>query len=536
MADNSALRAEASNPTTDPARLAAIAHEDPSLGATVAANPGAYDGLLDWLLQYGDDDAKRAVGVRRGTIAAPAPVVAPVAPVGYAAAPTVKPPMSPGLKKGLLFGGIGLAALAVVAVAAVVLVNVVGGGGSSASGIRVQEIGSEPRDDAWGILSPMVEEGDADDDWLLGASARTVAQDRALVRWSALDSVNPDDDGDGLLSLIDTTNGSVKWTVDWDDHFTVISAPGANPYLLSVSEDDGYVVYSIDPGSGDVISDTKGLDNAGVYSVNAFGQQIGGLGGDVIIRSEDGIGRYSPKDFDEEKWFIDLDEDELPSVAGNRVIVGDTAYSIENGEEVDWDADDDLQFLDVDGKIIGAEGDSSDDTTFSLYNDAGEEQWSYDTDGSRFEYVSGGLLLLANSEDETLIALNLETGEEEWTADLDEGFHIAGAAEDAGILVFTSTDDAEAVVIDRQSGDEISSFDTDDFSSVMLGVSKNFIYMSGNDDGDLVAIETGSGDEAWSLDNPGEYSYYLLGGSIVGIAQLEFDDAEDDPVIIGIQP
>ena len=536
MADNSALRAEASNPTTDPARLAAIAHEDPTLGATVAANPGAYDGLLDWLLQYGDDDAKRAVGVRRGTIAAPAPVVAPVAPVGYAAAPTVNPPMSPGLKKGLLFGGIGLAAVAVVAVAAVVLVNVVGGGGSSASGIRVQEIGSEPRDDAWGVLSPMLEDNDVDDDSLLGGYGYTVAQDRALVQWSAVDANSYDDVGDGLLSLVDTRSGSVKWTVDWDDSFEVISAAGANPYLLSVSEDDGYVVYSIDPGNGDVISDTKGLDNAGVYSVNAFGQQIGGLGGDVIIRSEDGIGRYSPKDFDEEKWFIDLDEDEFPSVAGNRVIVGDTAYSIDNGEEVDWDADDDLQFLDVDGKIIGAEGDSSDDTTFSLYNEAGEEQWSYDTDGSRFEYVSGGMLLLANSEDETLIALNLGTGEEEWTADLDEGFHIAGAAEDAGILVFTSTDDAEAVVIDRQSGDEISSFDTDDFSSVMLGVSKNFIYMSGNDDGDLVAIETGSGDEAWSLDNPGEYSYYLLGGSIVGIAQLEFDDAEDDPVIIGIQP
>ena len=60
--------------------------------------------------------------------------------------------------------------------------------------------------------------------------------------------------------------------------------------------------------------------------------------------------------------------------------------------------------------------------------------------------------------------------------------------------------------------------------------------MTGNSDGDLVAFDTRSGDEVWTLDNPGEYFYSLLGGNIVGISQQELGDAEDDFVMIGIQP
>ena len=43
------LVAEASDPSTTPARLAALAYEQPHLRTAIAANPSAYDGLRDWI-------------------------------------------------------------------------------------------------------------------------------------------------------------------------------------------------------------------------------------------------------------------------------------------------------------------------------------------------------------------------------------------------------------------------------------------------------------------------------------------------------
>ena len=56
----------AANPATDQAELAQIAHEFPALRPLVAANPAAYDGLLDWLGQFGDPAVDAALTARRG--------------------------------------------------------------------------------------------------------------------------------------------------------------------------------------------------------------------------------------------------------------------------------------------------------------------------------------------------------------------------------------------------------------------------------------------------------------------------------------
>ncbi len=73
------------DPLTSGADLALIASERPDLGAEVAAHPNAYDGLLDWLVEYGSPDAKAAVARRRAPgppppLPTPAPAARPHAP------------------------------------------------------------------------------------------------------------------------------------------------------------------------------------------------------------------------------------------------------------------------------------------------------------------------------------------------------------------------------------------------------------------------------------------------------------------------
>lgn len=536
MADNFALRTEASNPTTDPARLAAIAHEDPSLGATVAANPAAYDALLDWLLQYGDDEAKRAVGVRRGTYVAPAPLIAPVAPAGYGtAAPAAKAPASPGLKKGLLFGGIGLAVVAVVAIAAVVVVNVIGGGGSSASGINIVEIANEPRDDAWEIITPLVE--DAGKGEYLSANVQTVGQDRALVFWSSNDDES-DSQADPLTSLIDTRSGAVLWTIDdFEYGASVISPPGVTPYLvLSDSE-----ISAIDPGSGDIISDSSKLDDVSLLSTGAISAATLSFGSDVILRSEDGIGRYPANALDEEKWLIDWDDsDDYPQLAGNRVIIGDEAYSTDTGEQVDWEAGDDLNYLGVGSYILGGESDS--DGEIVRFSETGEELWSYDMDDANFVFAEGNVLILARGDDEELVSLNLDSGEENWVVDADFGGGSGGGGMgslSAGVLFVAAGDEYELTAFDIASGDELYSFDYSDKGDwyiSILGMTSRTYYAAGGEDNDLIAYDIRTGDEKWSLNNPDSYTFALAGGQIIGVQSRDADDAEDDPTIIGIQP
>jgi len=57
---------QAADPTTPAAVLATLATEVPQLRATIAANPSAYPGLLEWLGQLGDpavDAVLRARGL-----------------------------------------------------------------------------------------------------------------------------------------------------------------------------------------------------------------------------------------------------------------------------------------------------------------------------------------------------------------------------------------------------------------------------------------------------------------------------------------
>ncbi|MDO5728594.1 MAG: hypothetical protein Q4P71_03090 [Actinomycetaceae bacterium] len=59
------IATQASDPRTDPSVLRIIAYEYPALRAKVALNPAAYEGLIQWLDDIGDEAVKAAVHQRR---------------------------------------------------------------------------------------------------------------------------------------------------------------------------------------------------------------------------------------------------------------------------------------------------------------------------------------------------------------------------------------------------------------------------------------------------------------------------------------
>lgn len=94
---------EAADPQTSPARLQEIAQAHRDAWPLIAANPQAYDGLLDWLAEHGDDTVREAIASRAAAVPPPPPPPGPPAPpappeptVAAAPEPTVAPePVAP---------------------------------------------------------------------------------------------------------------------------------------------------------------------------------------------------------------------------------------------------------------------------------------------------------------------------------------------------------------------------------------------------------------------------------------------------------
>lgn len=81
-----ALLARAADPATPLDELAALAQHHPHVRATVALNPSAYEGLLEWLGMLGDAEVDRALRQRRGEAEPEAPAAPALVP--EASAPT----------------------------------------------------------------------------------------------------------------------------------------------------------------------------------------------------------------------------------------------------------------------------------------------------------------------------------------------------------------------------------------------------------------------------------------------------------------
>ncbi len=77
---NDDLQREAADPHTSAARLHEIAQADRDTWPLIAAHPQAYDGLLEWLGEHGDDTVREAIASRAAAVPPPPPPPGPPAP------------------------------------------------------------------------------------------------------------------------------------------------------------------------------------------------------------------------------------------------------------------------------------------------------------------------------------------------------------------------------------------------------------------------------------------------------------------------
>jgi hypothetical protein len=96
MATSPDLITQAADPLTPPAQLATMAHQHADLRAAIAANPAAYDGLLEWLGGLGEPAVDAALALRKtGKSGSALPPPPPPPPAATAATVTVVPPGTP---------------------------------------------------------------------------------------------------------------------------------------------------------------------------------------------------------------------------------------------------------------------------------------------------------------------------------------------------------------------------------------------------------------------------------------------------------
>ncbi len=254
--------AAATNPATDLAQLAEIAHQHPALRPIVAANPSAYPDLLDWLAGLGESAVDAALKARgyAPTVAAPPPPPAAVAPAAPFA--PAKPGAVSGFDIGILIAAVllpvvGIAAalvalsaarkrpggaslLAKLAVGIAVVATLLWGAGITAAVVSASNAAEEQRN------APLCE-ALAEHDDLLADDGPTILSDE--------------------LALADApTEGSQHVAVEyWDAHIDQIDAwhDEWQEIVDAVPRGDDDIAYTVD-----MIS--KRLDTAeGLHVVDA---------------------------------------------------------------------------------------------------------------------------------------------------------------------------------------------------------------------------------------------------------------------------
>lgn len=215
------LLREAQDPSTTAARLQELAQLDRATWIAIAAHPLAYDGLLDWLGQHGDDSVRAAILARSGTLPLIATDAEPTTEIPTDVEPTaVFPATERAATAAPSYGSVGAAPVpeaaapnsttrspfVLAAIAGAVLVVLIGGyfgvsaltGGDDddpASAISSQ---TNPTEDPAGEATgePTGDSSEADDDFC------TIMKE---IQQSSLDSFDPtDSEAPDLDALKDT--------------------------------------------------------------------------------------------------------------------------------------------------------------------------------------------------------------------------------------------------------------------------------------------------------------------------------------------
>ncbi|MEO5535954.1 MAG: PQQ-binding-like beta-propeller repeat protein [Pseudolysinimonas sp.] len=523
---------EAADPATDPARLAQIAHQSPELAATVAANPTTYPGLLEWIVQYGDDAAKAAARVRMGISAtppppppaglAPAASLPPASPVTAGAGPHLSP-------RVFAIGGGALAVVALGVVAALVIPSLIGGGGGPGN-ITTAEILHEPKLDAWRITNPF--DGAGSPDEVVDLNTFEVGQDLAVLSWYSRNSSDygASETSTNRASLVNTRTGATMWVVDTAGSVVAaVGGVGNGPTVLALSDDQGDngQLIAIDR-NGKQVSATLPNDGYSLYTAgdvtSSFRTRAVMIDGDVLATNGNSLARLSANDLSKAAWSIDEGGGNI-AVTPDRVIIGDSAYSLSTGKSVTWKGGSDLYVLPLGQRLIASKQDGDSYDIVGLTTD-GDETWSTPL-SSTSVIASADVIVTGDPSSGTLTGISMADGSVLWTTNFSQNDGQLYTQYGTDVVWVSSGGDG-FTGINARTGVELYRNSDIIQSGSLIGGTRNVVYVSGGSA--LEAYNPQTGVQLWSLPTPSGaddyYQFALLGGHLV--AQHTLDSADTD--------
>jgi outer membrane protein assembly factor BamB len=570
MADERTPVQIASDPQTDLATLAQLAYDNPELRVAVAANPSAYEGLLEWLAGVGDPAVTAALAARgraetpaTQSVASSDPATAPASsatpfPVASQAAGSSASP-----SRALRFGIIGGAVAVVAVVAIVAVIALSGAGGQSGGVVPVVNLTQRPTVGDWKIENPFLAElkKGTDEDTASLQSIQTVATNQALVQWSF--STGDDDASDkGQLTLLNTGTGATVWSRSWTASFSILSQPGAPDIVLR----GAHGLTSISRSSGATISKTAATD------VSPVGSAYFAIPLDrILLASKGTTNLYSTSALTRPLWAKGIPSTSITGASDDKLFTAEAAYSLASGQKIPWSGalGDDISYFPADrawpstGSPSQILRDESRDGTGSLdlvrAND-GSSIWHLDIPKSvkQVGFDSNGLLIESGT---TLTRYSATTGQKLWSHSglstfQSSGLNSSGNFAASPVDIAQAASEADTVVgIDPSTGKELYRIDllasTDSGSAsdesenpVVLGASADVLYVvsgSGGQGGNLYAYDTRTGLEKWRISQPYSnwYAFRFAGGNLVaaalGLGEGKVDVTHDHPAIEGVR-
>ena len=456
----------------------------------------------------------------------------------------------PANRKVIAFISALVGAVVLIGLVTAVVISAIGGGAPGA--VLIGDYQNPPRTEVWTIGHRLVT--DASDGDYLYVNSVTVAQDRALITWTK------EETRDGkLLEFIDTRSGASLWTLPWEhESFELVGASSAGPLIISSYVNDKTVYFSIDRSSGAIISDTAAHGGmwmpSGIASVRLPNRAFNDLidvsslfNGDLILQSEEGVGRYSPHDLENPKWFIERDDEASgPIGIGLRTFhYQGRAFWLDSGQSAPWNGASNVSYVVIDGYMLGSDPDSRSLT--GVDPATGAQTWRLDLDDAgAATAVVDGTLILASPSTSSLAAIDLGTGKEVWSrsVDLTGGGNFAAMLPDINAALLPIGGDRSYVTaIDLATGDDLYSMpvsENGEWWKEFVGSSASYIYLYNSKTGELEAADIRTGLTVWTLGEIGQnpsYRVEVMGGQFVAVLRsAEVSGYQEQPALIGLRP
>lgn len=356
----------------------------------------------------------------------------------------------------------------------------------------------------------------------LGPSLRRVDLDNGEEVWSLdLQSVFDDTDAETVYSVV---------PIEGSSRVAVAASSGASGGGVS----SGIAV--IDIGSGEVVSqmdrDAYAFITTGegaVFAIFVTLDESSSPDGGTIERLESsdvGADATWSQDFDD-VYFSIVPAGDYLLVTGNDTDgerVGD-AFAMSDGERARWgdDIDASVSYAPLADGILRVETDDAGDSVLELLDLRGESVWGDELE-TEAHWVIDDTLVTASDNGEgydRLSVIDAATGKDRWSGGFRDTFS-APLAIFRDTLLVAGEDGDEVVAVRLGSGEEVESYKTGSFETVLTG--NDLFYVVADDE--LSAYGLDEGRDVWSIDVDGDGGERIM---LLG-RRLALDDTEKDRI------